>query len=96
MSGGRVADRDDGHSWALTAHVCRVCFGRVLRRSEERGERLYRCSNCGLQRAGADARAICACGIKLRTGADAGIRCVENSQPTPECPALIVAEQRVD
>lgn len=89
-----MADHDDGYTWHQVAHCCRVCFGRVLRRPGLDGKRIYRCSNCGLEREGHDSRVICACGIRLKTGADAGIRCVAQTKPTSECPSLIVAEQQ--
>lgn len=87
-----MADHDDGHDWRMTSHVCRVCFGRVLRRLEG-DRRIYRCSNCGIEQEGHDSRVICACGMKLKTGANAGLRCVPNLKPTPEFPAQVVVEQ---
>lgn len=82
------------HQWELTDHCCRACFGRVLRREADDGERLvYRCANCGAEAEGRRESVLCCCGIKLKTGADAGIRCVVNNAPSPECPSQIVAEQ---
>jgi len=82
--------------WEVTDHVCRACFGRILKRESDDGDGwLYRCSNCGAEAAGRRETVICSCGIKLRTGKDAGIRCMPNTQPTPECPSQIVAEQVV-
>lgn len=83
-------------TWALTAHVCRACMGRVLMRESVDGRRVYRCSNCGAEREGANEAAVCCCGIRFGRGRrDAGIRCVPNPAPTPECPAEIVAVQAV-
>lgn len=79
--------------WSLTNHVCRACFGRVLAREAVDGRVLYRCSNCGVEREGASEAAICSCGIKLRTGRDAGIRCRVNEAQSPEWPNEVVAEQ---
>ena len=82
------------HQWELTDHVCRVCFGRILRRKTDDGERLvYRCANCGTESEGRRETVLCCCGIKLKTGTDAGIRCVVNDNRSPECPSEIVAEQ---
>lgn len=83
----------DPNSWAITDHVCRVCFGRVLARETFDHRRIYRCSNCGVEREGKSELAICCCGIKLKTGVDAGIRCAINPQPTPELPSEVIAEQ---
>lgn len=79
--------------WMITGHCCRICFGRVLFRKTFEGRKLYRCANCGVEREGTDERAICSCGIKLKTRIDAGIRCLPNEQRSPECPSEIVAAQ---
>jgi hypothetical protein len=57
------------------------------------GRRVYRCAQCGARGDSDDASVICCCGIRLKTGADAGVRCVVNDAPSPECPLEIVAEQ---
>lgn len=79
-------------TWRLTAHCCRVCFARILARPDA-GETLYRCSNCGLEARSTRPETLCACGITLRGGRNAGLRCVPNPAPTPECPSLIVVEE---
>ncbi len=81
-----------GELWRLEPHCCAGCFGRLLSR-EDGDARVYRCSNCGAEASGHRASVLCSCGIKLRTGKDAGIRCVAAADPTPECPSQIVAEQ---
>lgn len=81
--------------WNLTDHVCRACMGRVVRRRTADGGgllRYYRCTNCGAETRARTVSSLCACGIKLNTGRDAGIRCVRNDNPRPECPSEIVAE----
>lgn len=88
-----MAGRDDGPLWALTAHCCRVCFGRVLMRETFDRRRVYRCAGCGIEREGKTEAAICSCGIRLKTGIDAGIRCRVQAEPTPEFPAQVVAAQ---
>jgi hypothetical protein len=88
-----MSDTDQQPQWTLTEHCCRCCFGRVLFRKTFDGRKLYRCANCGVEREGKDETSICSCGIKLKTRIDAGIRCVRNDQPSPECPVEIVAEQ---
>lgn len=81
--------------WAMTDHVCRSCFGRVLEAAEAApdGHR-YRCSNCGLEATGRRPAALCTCGTKLKNGrGDAGVRCERNPEPTPEFPSEIVSSQ---
>lgn len=76
--------------WDLTEHVCRICLGRVLRRKAEAGGFFFRCADCGLERAGR-VEAICACGAKLKTGKNAGLRCRANPDgPSVENPAEVV------
>lgn len=79
--------------WELTPHVCRICLGRVLKRETVGGGQVFRCSNCGVEREGADETVICTCGLKLKTKIDAGIRCTPNERKTPECVSEIVAQQ---
>ena len=87
-----MAARNDYH-WAITDHVCRVCFSRVLVRETFDRRRIYRCSGCGIEKEGRSEAAICACGIKLKTGLDAGIRCEPNPDRSPEWPAEVTATQ---
>lgn len=84
---------DKTFAWALTDHCCRVCFSRVLVRETFDRRRVYRCAGCGVEKEGRTEAAICACGIKLRTGVDAGIRCQVATDPSPEFPAQITAAQ---
>lgn len=83
----------DDHHWKLTPHCCRVCFSRVLMRETFDRRRVYRCAGCGVEAEGKSEAAICACGIRLKTGVDAGIRCQVQTEPTPEFPAQVVAAQ---
>lgn len=76
-------------SWTLTDHVCAECLGRVLRSLD--GERT-RCSNCGAESTDRY-ESLCCCGIRLKNGRDAGIRCMPNPQQTPELPCEIVATE---
>lgn len=87
--------------WELTDHACRVCFGRVLKGDvpadyvgpDADHVHRYRCSNCGAEAISRLVSSVCACGIRLKSGRDAGIRCERNLEPTPEFPSLIVAAQ---
>ncbi len=68
-------------------------MGRVLKRAHFDGRSLYRCACCGVEGEGSHT-SICTCGMTWRKGKaaiNAGIRCVENDQRTPECMAEIVA-----
>lgn len=78
-------------SWSLTPHACRVCLGRVIKRTGVGGRRIYRCTNCGTQLEAKVVSSLCCCGMKLRSGRDAGVRCLENPSQTPECPNEIIA-----
>jgi hypothetical protein len=82
-----------GPLWEVRDHVCRVCFGRIVSRDATNGRRVFRCVGCGAEKQGQAEAVICACGIKLKTGGDAGIRCLPNPAKTPEFPAEIVAAQ---
>lgn len=76
--------------WDLTDHVCRVCLGRVLRRKGPAGGWVHRCADCGLEVTGR-VEALCACGARLKTGKNAGLRCRKNPDgPTPESPSEVV------
>jgi hypothetical protein len=88
-----VARTEPAQGWAITDHCCRVCFGRVLVRETFDRKRVYRCACCGIEAEGRTEAAICSCGIKLKTGVDAGIRCGVNHDKSPEWPAQITAVQ---
>ena len=85
----------ENNLWKLVPHVCRVCFSRVLVRETFDHRRIYRCSGCGIEKEGRSEAAICSCGIKLKTGVDAGIRCELNPDRSPEWPAEVTAAQAV-
>lgn len=80
-------------SWVFTDHICRVCFGRVMKRTTFDHRKVYKCSNCETEVEGDSSQCLCCCGIKLRKSQDAGIRCILNPKRTPENPAVVVAEQ---
>ena len=80
-------------TWAITDHICRACFSRVLVRETFDRRRIYRCAGCGIEKEGRSEAAICSCGIKLKTGVDAGIRCELNTNRSPEWPAEVTAAQ---
>lgn len=88
-----MAAREQAQLWAITDHVCRVCFSRVLMRETFDRRRIYRCSGCGVEKEGRSEAVICSCGIKLKTGLDAGIRCELNPDRSPEWPAEVTAAQ---
>lgn len=101
--GGHIETRAraiDADTWRLEPHVCRQCFARVASQRTDDG-RLYQCTNCGLEAVSAKPSAICACGLKLKRWksdgssaqalVDAGVRCHENRNRTPEFPSLYTA-----
>lgn len=79
--------------WRLLDHCCSVCFGRLLSRPGRDGATWYQCSNCGLSRESTRPETLCACGITLKTGKNAGLRCVKQANPTPECPSEVIVEE---
>lgn len=84
--------------YTLADHVCRVCFGRILRAPRPDGHpdahaHRWVCSNCGTEAVHREPACICACGIRLKSGRDPGVRCQVNPEPTPEFPSLIVAAE---
>lgn len=87
------AKREPVQGWVITDHISRCCFARVLVHEAFDRRKTYRCSNCDLEVEGHSPAAICTCGIKLKTGVDAGIRCQKSDQKTPEFPATITASQ---
>jgi hypothetical protein len=74
----------------MTDHVCRRCFGRVMRRPDLDNTTVVRCSNCGWEAIGTH-RAICAC--SAARGPFAKIRCVRQEKPSPEFPSEVVATE---
>jgi hypothetical protein len=85
---------------SLTDHVCAACFGRIVRGerpldcADDHAHR-WTCTNCGAETVHREVSSICSCGIRTKTGRDAGVRCERNPTPTPEFPSLIVAAQSV-
>lgn len=77
------------HLYAVREHACRICFGRILTRVDERGNQTQRCSECGTEVVG-KVQALCCCGVKLKNGKDAGLRCRPNPEVSPEVPAEII------
>lgn len=77
-------------AYYFTDHACRVCFGRVMCYVHFDRRRTFRCSCCGVSAEGKSESVICGCGIRLKSGRDAGLRCVRNDERSPECPAEIV------
>lgn len=85
--------REPMQGWVITDHICRICFSRVLMREAFDRRKTYRCAGCGAEATGANEAAVCCCGIKLKTGVDAGIRCQVSTERTPEFPAEVTAVQ---
>ena len=76
--------------WKFTDHCCRVCLGRVLVADNADGTQTAKCSICELEADG-DHKSICACGLKLKSGKSAGLKCKRQEMPTAEMPARVVA-----
>ena len=81
-----------GPVFALEPHICRFCLARVVSTQGKEEERVFRCTNCGAQATGSQVRAVCVCGTRIGNK-DAGMRCVVNTMPTPECMSEIIAKE---
>lgn len=89
--------------WTLEPHCCRSCFSRLVSQPGADGNTLYLCTNCGLEAVGADASALCCCGLKIRRPTklhksghhlvDAGVRCGPNPDIRPDFPSLFIATE---
>lgn len=64
--------------WVQSDHLCRACFGRIYRSDDH--QRVWRCSNCGLESSEKSVRSICCCGAKYRNGDDRKLRCQRNER----------------
>lgn len=91
IGGEQMTSHLGDHLWAITPHVSRCCYARVLARRSAGKGLVYCCSNCGAEQEGDDSRVICACGSIQADGSDANIRCQINKVLTPEWPGEIVA-----
>lgn len=78
-----------------TDHACRVCFGRVFSGVDKDGRAGVICSICETSAAGGHQN-LCCCGVKLRRGVSAGLRCVKNPDVSPEVPATIIVKRVED
>lgn len=85
--------REPVPGWVITDHVCRICFSRILMQEADDKSKTYHCSGCGVEAKGRAPSVLCCCGIKLKTGVDAGTRCDKNPARSPEFPCEITAIQ---
>lgn len=65
--------------WEITDHLCRACFGRILKRATADGQTIFRCSNCGIERE--TRKGMCWCHGRFR--------CQLNTNKTPDFPGEI-------
>ena len=75
--------------WAITDHLCRICFGRLMSRKLENGRLVVKCAECAAAVEGSNLD-LCCCGVALQSGANAGLRCMKNDARTPEQPQEII------
>ena len=80
-------------TWRIENHCCAICFSRVLSRAAGDRERVYRCSGCGVEKAGHAPSVICACGFRLQGKVKLGLKCEQNIKVSPEFPQEIIAIQ---
>jgi hypothetical protein len=83
----------DKSEYQLTDHCCRICLGRILRQIHYEHLPIHKCSNCGVEVISAHVHGLCCCGMKLRNGKNANMRCIVNTKKCPEQPSEIVVVQ---
>lgn len=83
-------------TYELVDHACKFCFGRIAAEIKD-GKRtgVYRCMECGMEGRNGY-KSLCCCGMTLRPGQDAGLRCIRNADQTAEFPSEIVVRSGVD
>jgi hypothetical protein len=84
-----VADQADEPQWVVLDHICRACFGRLLKSTDRDGTIVIKCADCETE-AYERVENLCCCGAKLRNGRRAGLKCQRNPAPGAEQPAQIV------
>ena len=50
--------------WELIDHACHHCAGRIVKRVNDEGELLHRCTNCGTEVVGKHSN-LCWCGVEV-------------------------------
>ena len=86
-------ERQGAKRYLLTDHVCRCCLGRIVEEvSNSKRTGVFRCADCGTELKG-NIEALCCCGLRYRTGKNAGFRCIKNYDKTPEIPSEIVVKK---
>jgi len=69
-------------TWALEPHLCRACGGRILRRvggpsvMTPGGNPIFKCANCGTQKASMGPGDLCWCGFAHRLNNTHPYRCL--------------------
>jgi hypothetical protein len=88
MTSSRTLGDAEPQVWRITEHCCRVDLGRVLVRTDAKGQRHARCADCGFEAIG-NHDAVCICGVD--TGAaKVRLRCERQAQTTSDSPSEIV------
>jgi len=77
----------------LIDHCCRVCFGRLFERTDEREIVIVRCTSCGTE-VHDDHQNLCCCGVKAADGVTPAFRCIRH-KPVPELPAEVICESLI-
>jgi len=72
-----MAKKDEEALWVITDHVCRFCFGRVLRSQDGA---LVRCADCSAQVKNKKVTELCACGQEYKTGGPVALKCKKNPE----------------
>lgn len=81
-----------GH-WEIADHSCKVCMGRLLRRTMADGTETHRCCECGASTPGGHEK-LCWCGVEVR-GHGAVFECYRNPERSEAAPQEVLVRERV-
>jgi len=87
----------DSRLYRVINHVCRVCGGRLLKSDpNSTGGVRVRCADCGCREDGNKTNKrlhekVCACGARLTSFGNVGLKCGVNARMSIEMPEEIVA-----
>ena len=84
-----MGNNDCKSLWVITDHVCRFCFGRVLKSQD--GSKV-RCADCCMELETEKVSKLCSCGTKYRNNNLVGMKCKKNQEHVPGTGQEITAE----
>lgn len=86
----------ESKSWELIDHMCRLCYGRLLRRNDGQGRQVIHCAECDAEVSG-QVEHLCVCGARTPNGRYLlGLRCGVNPEQSAASPMRMVVVQCQD